>query len=758
MAAMIRAGQEQAAPEDEFGAGPPAAAAGRPSATPLLPPTAVPNRGGNGPPMLGLPIQARQQATRASPDDAAAECQKVVLPTEVARKGFITKTVTTPLRADARRKETSRSVPHPKEAAAERTGANLSGVYPRWAVSKTSEIGSELFSSQLVASPGPALSANGSVDFTPDVFLQARHKKLCEKYDMRACIGEGSGCAVYTVESKDNGRLYACKWLNKVDHDPKSLLKEIEMLKKLDHPNIVRLFDVLEDDAALYLILELCQGGDLCDKITTAGHLSEQDARIVMRQILDALAFCHANKVVHRDVKPENFLLTTQDPACLTLKLADFGVSTAIRPANIMSSQSREWPSFCVGAHEGAGSMPYMAPEMFSDLSSTDGVRSMKCDLWSAGALLFVALSGQYPFGDKAKKTPQMICSGKPVEFAGECWNGISEDAKDLIRKLMNHDIDKRLTAQQALQHSWFRDADTGLEHMLEESPSRAAGMLLTALRSWRKKPELRRWAIAAMARQLPEDHETQRLAKTVYKIFSDSSNTLRCEHLVDILADAQTELAGTMAASDSVSVSSKGSARSWKSMIKEGDVTGKDVKKKLKEVRNDTFSIFRRFASLSDTPVAESPFPETPFSVKSNDTAPEDLASLVSAVDGNKNGVVQYTLLVAALLPEHAYCDDLRISEVFQLFDVRGRGHIRPQDLRAALQCPKGHPGRFSQMVHDCDQSGDGTINLAEFRAMVRGEVSSHNQTPSGRTPANRTLGDRKCFAGTPSRKIVTL
>lgn len=668
---------------------------------------------------------------------------------------YITATVTTPLRANARRQHAPAREPHPQDAAVP-LGSNMSGEYPRWALRTNSSLGSglqgsPLFSHKASVSPCQPLNANASIKYSSDVFLQARHKKLHEQYNIGECLGEGSGCAVYLVQHKINKRTFACKWLNKVDHEKKTLLKEIEMLKKLDHPNIVKLCDTLEDENALYLILELCHGGDLCERTLSeeAGCLSEKETRIVMRQILEALAFCHANRVAHRDVKPENFLLTTQDPSCLTLKLADFGIASAICPANLNSASSREWPSFCEGAHDGGGSRAYMSPEMHACRTPSDADSFMKCDAWGAGAVMFVLLSGQLPYGDDSG-TGRRICSGNPVDFSGECWEGASEDSKDLIRNLMQHDVDRRLTAQQALEHKWFRDESPFLGTLrglpgFEDSPEGAERpavlrVLLQALRSWRRKPELRRWAIAAMARQLPEDDETQRLARTIYKMVSDNSNTLKCDSLVEALRDAQAEItAGQI--SDSASVTSKGSVRSWKAMLQEGDVTGKEVKKKLKEVRQDTLSIFRRFASLPETPTA-SPFTSTPSSLALSPagTPSDDLVNLVSAVDGTKCGKVQYSLLVAALMPERVYRDDLRIQEVFEIFDVRGRGEVRPQDLRVALQCPTGHPGRFSQMVHECDRDGDGCLKLAEFRAMVRGEIPHRSQASAARTPSDQT------------------
>jgi len=185
--------------------------------------------------------------------------------------------------------------------------------------------------------------------------------------------------------------------------------------------------------------------------------------------------------------------------------------------------------------------------------------------------------------------------------------------------------------------------------------------------------------------------------------------------------------------------------------MLQEGDVTGKEVTKK---VRSGMRTMFGRLTSLSETPTCESPYSDSPFSASPNEISAEDLSDLVGSIDGTKSGTVQYTLLVAALLPWHVYRDDLRISEVFKIF-AQGHSKISPHDLRVTLKCPKGHRGRFSRMVRECDLDGDGAIDLAEFRSMVRGEIgSSHGLTPAGRTPAGKIICERKwCLGASPLR-----
>lgn len=742
--------------------------------SPQLPPTAVATRAGDGQTSSGrpsLPIPPRLLGSCTGPNLSGGP--KLGLPDGAFKRQqppYVT--VATPHRAAGRRKATQLREPHPRDSAVELPmGRTISGTVPRWAYRSMSESswGSCFLSSQ---SPGNLqmgsvrsgldFSRQDSCKYAPDVFKQAQHNTLDEKYDVVDHIySDGNQGAVCTVRRKDNGRMYACKEVYKVCDETKAIRKEIEMLKKLDHPNIVRLFEILEDDVSVFLILELCHGGDLYETIekSDGGRLTEPKARTVLRQVLDALAFCHAKKIVHRDVKPENFLLVTSDPDCLTLKLTDFGISTAIRPENFAKTlSSQEWSSACFDSfHESAGTMHYMAPESFSPNPPQQG----KCDVWGAGVLLYFALSGEFPYGTSSSTPDEIcdkICSGAAVEFRADCWKTVPEDVKDLISRMMKHNVQERLTAQQALEHKWFRVDDAeGLQEVssndcrdgkeVDISPRKAPCILLQALRSFKKKSQLRRWAITAMANNLTEHCETQRLAKTIYKMFCDTSNILTCERLVQILTAAQSE--DNVYLSECASVTSKGSVRSWK-------LTGQEMTKRFNEMFPYTTSTFRRLASLPETPTFDaSPSTESACSFNSSEGAAEDLADLVGALDAKKSGTVNYTLLVAALLPERVYCDDMLIKEAFHFFDTTSQGRIRPNDLRVAMDIPSGYPGLFSKLVKQFDRDGDGSLDLADFRAMVRGEVGAQSQTPAGKTPASKTPmpTDKWPFVGMASR-----
>jgi serine/threonine protein kinase len=371
------------------------------------------------------------------------------------------------------------------------------------------------------------------------------------------------------------------------------------------------------------------------------------------------------------------------------VKLADFGISTAIH--HRFDSGSREWPSFCQVGHDGSGSTPYMAPEMFQHRGSglTDNEHSTKCDVWSAGVLLYVMLSGYYPYGDDYS-TPARICSGELVEFSEDRWQHVSEDAKDLIRSLMQHDVEKRPAAHQALEHQWFHSPESTSDYpgfdatfFVEHSPNELAHILLQKLRKWRKMPQLRRWAIAAMARNLTGDYEAKHLANVAYQTFSDSSDTLKCKRLEEVLAEVQAENEDEDSPSRCLRSESWISAQSWRTIFSDKDARKNMIRSKIRDASSFVTGITVRkvskkwtpFKGMHDDQLSDSS------SHPSAHTVCEDIADLVRSLDGTKSGTVDYTLLLAAMLPEDVYGNDEHIAQVFQIFDVRGRGQIRPQD-----------------------------------------------------------------------------
>eukprot|EP00435_Cladocopium_sp_Y103_P023776 s2219_g5.t1 len=385
-----------------------------------------------------------------------------------------------------------------------------------------------------------------------DAFIHCWHRKLSDTYqdyNMVNLIGEGRNGAVFIVQHKISEQYYACKVLHKAEQDSSALRAEIKNLRMLDHPHLVRLYEVNEDAEAVFLLMEYCSGGDLFSLVTESpeGRLPEKTARSFAEQMLSALQYCHSIGIVHRDVKPENFLLegaVGEDASTATLKLADFGIATHIRSAESLSEGQVN------------GSVPYMAPELFTKrwsslVRDSQGDRQVLAasDLWSCGIVIYVMLSGDLPYGSDEYR----IANGEPPDFSKEVWQSVSPEAIDLIRKLLQPDVEERWTASQAVRHEWFaskttraspesqgRSTTTHLsEGFFSQGAAEYARATLRGLRRWRQHPFLRRMVMAGIAKRMEADNPARKFAELAYQTFKGSQDQLRKEQLVQVLNSA---------------------------------------------------------------------------------------------------------------------------------------------------------------------------------------------------------------------------
>lgn len=207
------------------------------------------------------------------------------------------------------------------------------------------------------------------------------------------------------------------------------LKREIEILKEVKHPHIIELVDVYEDERYLHLVTELCSGGELFDRIiaktqSREGHFSEHDAAVLVRDILDAIKYCHDKGIVHRDLKPENFLfLTEADDA--PVKIIDFGLSRH-DDTDLGVMQTK------------VGTPYYVAPEVLKREYTNS------CDIWSIGVITYILLCGYPPFyGDSDTQIFESVRVGK-FDFPSPEWDDISDDAKEFVIELLMKDPRKR--------------------------------------------------------------------------------------------------------------------------------------------------------------------------------------------------------------------------------------------------------------------------------------------------------------------------
>lgn len=310
------------------------------------------------------------------------------------------------------------------------------------------------------------------------------------KYNTKEVLGNGAFSEVIKAEEKETKRGVAIKVINKKSLKGKedALQNEIDVLKKVKHPNIVQLYEIFDDKSRLYLVMELVTGGELFDRIISKGSYTEKDATELIRQVLDALEYLHELGIIHRDLKPENLLYYS--PADDSkIMISDFGLSKTIE-----EGQMDQLGTAC-------GTPGYVAPEVLRRKPYGKAV-----DVWSIGVISYILLCGYPPFyHENDSELFKQIMRGD-YEFDSPYWDTISEPAKDFIRHLMELDARKRYTCRQALEHPWIASGQAS-EVNIHESVS--AQMRKSAARMKWKKAVLVAAAINMMKISTQEHHSS---------------------------------------------------------------------------------------------------------------------------------------------------------------------------------------------------------------------------------------------------------
>ncbi|XP_017311785.1 MAP/microtubule affinity-regulating kinase 3 isoform X2 [Ictalurus punctatus] len=252
-------------------------------------------------------------------------------------------------------------------------------------------------------------------------------------YRLLKTIGKGNFAKVKLARHILTGREVAIKIIDKTQLNPTSLQKlfrEVRIMKILNHPNIVKLFEVIETEKTLYLVMEYASGGEVFDYLVAHGRMKEKEARAKFRQIVSAVQYCHQKHIVHRDLKAENLLLD----ADMNIKIADFGFSNEFTLGNKLDT-------FC-------GSPPYAAPELFQG-KKYDGP---EVDVWSLGVILYTLVSGSLPFdGQNLKELRERVLRGKyRIPFY------MSTDCENLLKRFLVLNPIKRGTLEQIMKDRWI--------------------------------------------------------------------------------------------------------------------------------------------------------------------------------------------------------------------------------------------------------------------------------------------------------------
>ena len=321
-------------------------------------------------------------------------------------------------------------------------------------------------------------------------------------------IGKGTYGIVRRASHKKTKQMRAVKSILKSQiQDIAKFKMEVDILRTLDHPNIVKLFEWYEDEKNFYLVMELCTGGELFEKIQNAGQFPEKDAKAIFKQVMSALSYCHGKKIVHRDLKPENFVFESKNQNA-TLKLIDFGLSKMYE-----DPQS----GAIVKLKTKAGSPYYIAPEVLS------GNYNHSCDIWSCGVILYILLCGYPPFfGDNDLEIIDNVKKGK-FDFYEDELKKVSKAAKDLVCKMLTKP-NVRPSAEQVLNDPW----------LLSLSDKTTENNLLTIaqnIANFRTTNKLQKAILTYMATQLNEIQLTK-LKQTFLDIDKNKDGRLSFEEI----------------------------------------------------------------------------------------------------------------------------------------------------------------------------------------------------------------------------------
>jgi len=346
-------------------------------------------------------------------------------------------------------------------------------------------------------------------------FILDNPGKILDFYEMdKKKLGEGSYGSVCKGKNKSTKLVRAIKTIAKGQmKNVARFQQEIAIMKMMDHPNIIKLYESFEDHRNIYLVMELCSGGELFDKIIESGHFTEVQAAIIMQQIIKAIYYMHENHVCHRDLKPENFLFVSKDKIeNNSLKIIDFGLSCKFEAGQVLSTK--------------AGTPYYVAPQVLS------GKYDQLSDLWSIGVIMYVMLCGYPPFfGETDPEVLSKVRLGN-FSFNAADWKNISEDAKNLIRCLLKMNPKDRYTAEQTLNHEWIKNKAPKASNISLQSN------FVDNLRGFRSQNKLKKAALHIIAGQLNED-QIKGLRDTFMALDGNGDGLLTAAEMKEGLAKA---------------------------------------------------------------------------------------------------------------------------------------------------------------------------------------------------------------------------
>ncbi|KAF8101510.1 hypothetical protein N665_0204s0007 [Sinapis alba] len=327
-------------------------------------------------------------------------------------------------------------------------------------------------------------------------------------YTLSRKLGQGQFGTTYLCTELATGVDYACKSISKrkliSKEDVEDVRREIQIMHHLaGHGNIVTIKGAYEDSLYVHIVMELCAGGELFDRIIQRGHYSERKAAELTKIIVGVVEACHSLGVMHRDLKPENFLLVNKDDD-FSLKAIDFGLSVFFKPGQIFTDV--------------VGSPYYVAPEVLLKRYGPEA------DVWTAGVILYILLSGVPPFWAETQQGIFDAVLKGYIDFDSDPWPVISDSAKDLIRRMLSSKPAERLTAHEVLRHPWICENGVAPDRALDPA-------VLSRLKQFSAMNKLKKMALKVIAESLSEE-EIAGLREMFQAMDTDNSGAITFDEL----------------------------------------------------------------------------------------------------------------------------------------------------------------------------------------------------------------------------------
>lgn len=330
---------------------------------------------------------------------------------------------------------------------------------------------------------------------------------ISDRYKIIKKIGDGGFGVVKLGIHKETNSKRAIKSMNLSQHlDVEKMMEEVNILKNLDHPNIIKVFEVIQDSRCLNIVMEFCSGGELFDKIKATNGFSENIAAKYMLDVVSAVRYCHEANLVHRDLKPENILFETPEPGA-RLKIIDFGTSQYFKPKEKM--------------RRFIGTTYYIAPEVI------DKNYDQKCDVWSLGIILYIMLCGVPPFYSKNEEEIYEKIKKMPVSFKGEAWTTVSDEAKILIQKMLRKDPASRYSINDVYLDPWIQNR---AHNRVPDQP--IAKVAMKNLKNFKAENNLQKITLNYIMTQLVSNEEIEDLRNIFQEIDKNGDGKLSKEEI----------------------------------------------------------------------------------------------------------------------------------------------------------------------------------------------------------------------------------